>query len=144
VEAAVKPDQMEGEDKILEHLNARLGEAAAVLLGDAKDVRVTEEWDVRVRGRVPSLASRAAQIRAGFACSIALAQLSGLKLLVLDDLDAVVGAPRAAVLKLCGKMAQDGTIDTAILCCAQADKKPGPQAPWLKWFHIDNGQAAAL
>jgi hypothetical protein len=144
VEAACAPDVIEDEAAVRDRLAGPLKVAVASLFGDTEAVTLTPGWDIRIRGRRAELASDSLQLRAGLALALALAQLSGLKLVVLDRFEAVVGQERTKVLRLLKALVADGAIDTAILCCATDKREPGPKADWLAWFWIENGSASPL
>lgn len=145
IEILCRPDALDDEEGVLERLNQSLSEPSKALFpGTVQAVQVTPSWEVTVAGRRACLASDAAQIRAGLVCAVALSVMSGLKLLVLDRLEAVLGLARKAILQLCLKMTREGIIDTAILCAAQQERVSGPHADGLRYFWIVNGTAAQL
>lgn len=147
-----RPDRIEDEGRAICALNELLEPAGRALLGGEESASIggqtvaimPSSWEPRIEGRRPSLASDSASLRASFACSVALAQLSGLKILVLDRLEALVGPSREAVLKLCKDLVQKKAVDTVFLCSASAEEKPGPKRDWLAWWWVAGGAVKKL
>lgn len=79
-------------------------------------VRITEDIEVTSNGRRYALASESEQWRADTLLALAIAQLSHLGLVVLDRFDVLQNSARQELLGMLIKLADLGSLDTAILC----------------------------
>lgn len=122
MEAALRPDGAVGASLVdpRARLDALAGEVARAM--GVPGVVLDEEWEVRVNGAPLALcsASEAWRVRAAFA--IALASISGVRLVVLDEAAICVGQARAALVQ--ALVAAGAHYDQVWLATSRGEREP--------------------
>ncbi|RQT08920.1 AAA family ATPase [Burkholderia contaminans] len=121
-------------------MNERLTDLAE--MSEWADVTITPEMEVLADGRAYSLLSESERWRVDAHIAAAISLFSGLKLLVLDRADVLVGPERDRLLYWLDDLAYTGQIDTALvfmsLKAAPAGLPDGIEAFW-----VEDGQVGA-
>ncbi|MFK7088654.1 AAA family ATPase [Chromobacterium violaceum] len=139
---AMAPDGIPGEllNDALRPVNDLLFELAK-LAGWAR-VQLSRDMDITADGRLYGLLSESEQWRADTLLALTLAKLSGLKLVVLDRFDVLDLTGRGDLLDLLYALAEDGTIDTAVVC---GTLKKAPDSDGLmESYWVQNGEVSAV
>lgn len=112
---ALAPDGIPGEmlSEALGPINDRLRQSAADT--DWKQVRIDPDMSITADGRPYTLLSESERWRTDAMIAEAIAQLSGLKLLVLDRFDALDLQGRSQALGWLDVLAEQGEIETALV-----------------------------
>ncbi|KUZ78268.1 ATP-binding protein [Burkholderia ubonensis] len=122
-------------------INEQLTDLAA--MSEWADVTITPEMAILADGRAYALLSESERWRADAHIAAAISHFSGLKLLVLDRADVVVGLERDRLLYWLDDLAHAGQIDTALvfmsLRAAPAGLPDGIEAFW-----VEAGQVAPI
>ncbi|MEI2416174.1 AAA family ATPase [Orrella sp. JC864] len=126
IAAALAPDGIPGEllADALRPVNALLAELSE--LAGWATVRIDPDMTIRAGGRMYRMQSASAQWRADTILALAIAELSGLRCVLLDAFDILNMAGRVEVIDLLDVLAESGRIDTAILL---GTLKAPPSAP---------------
>jgi hypothetical protein len=130
---ALSPDGIQAEmiAEALDPLNKRMAEHAA--LAQWQPVRIGADMAITVGGRIYQLLSESERWRADAMLAITIAQLSGLRFVVLDRLDVLDATGREDALYWLSDVAEAGQIDTVIVL---ATLKSAPHAGALP-AHIE-------
>ena len=112
---ALAPDGIPAEmlASALDPINERLTDFAG--LAEWADVTVTRDMEILAGGRPYALLSESEKWRADAMIAAAIADLSGLRLLVLDRFDVLDGKGREDLIYWLDGMAADGVLDTALV-----------------------------
>ncbi|MBU9382069.1 AAA family ATPase [Burkholderia gladioli] len=106
------------------------------------DVTITPEMEILAGGRSYALLSESERWRVDALISAAIAHFSGLKLLVLDRADVVIGPERDRLFYWLDDLAQDGFIETALVFMSL--KSPPRVLPGnIETFWVEDGYIAA-
>lgn len=126
---ALSPNGIQAEmiAEALDPLNARLAEHAA--LAQWQPPRIGADMTVTVGGRLYSLLSESERWRADALLAVTIAQLSGLRLVVLDRLDVLDTVGREDALFWLSDVAAAGQIDTAIVLATLKTAPPAQALP---------------
>jgi energy-coupling factor transporter ATP-binding protein EcfA2 len=141
---ALSPNGIQAEmiAEALDPLNARLAEHAA--LAQWQPPRIGADMTVTVGGRLYSLLSESERWRADALLAVTIAQLSGLRLVVLDRLDVLDTVGREDALFWLSDVAAAGQIDTAIVLATLKAAPPAQALPTHIASHwIDRGALIA-
>ena len=141
---ALSPNGIQAEmiAEALDPLNARLAEHAA--LAQWQPPRIGADMAITVGGRLYGLLSESERWRADALLSVTIAQLSGLRLVVLDRLDVLDTAGREDALFWLSDVAEAGQIDTAIVLATLKAAPPAQALPTHIASHwIDRGTLIA-
>lgn len=126
----------------LDPLNARLAEHAA--LAQWQPPRIGADMAITVGGRLFGLLSESERWRADALLAVTIAQLSGLRLVVLDRLDVLDATGREDALFWLSDVAEAGQIDTAIVLATLKAAPPSQALPTHIASHwIDRGTLIA-
>ncbi|AVR89048.1 AAA family ATPase [Thauera aromatica] len=126
---ALSPNGIQAEmiAEALGPLNARLAEHAA--LAQWQPPRIGADMAITVGGRLYPLLSESERWRADALLAVTIAQLSGLRLVVLDRLDVLDTAGREDALFWLSDVAETGQIDTAIILATLKAAPPAKALP---------------
>lgn len=140
IAAALAPDGIPAE--ILESALSPVNDVLAMLAGIAgwKKVVITRDMDITVNGRVYGLISESAKWRADTLIALAIAQISELRLIVLDRFDVLDLPGRGQLLALLCELAKVGSMDTMIMC-GTLKALPATLPPAVAGIWIKNGIA---
>ncbi|RQV01072.1 AAA family ATPase [Burkholderia cenocepacia] len=120
-------------------MNERL--TALAELSEWADVTITPEMEVLADGRSYALLSESERWRADAHIAAAIGHFSGLKLLVLDRADVLVGPERDRLLYWLDDLAYTGQIDTALVFMSLKTAPTGlPDG--IEAFWVEGGQVA--
>ncbi|WP_321929879.1 AAA family ATPase [Burkholderia cenocepacia] len=120
-------------------MNKRLTDLAE--LSEWADVTITPEMDVLANGRAYALLSESERWRVDAHIAAAISHFSGLKLLVLDRADVLVGPERDRLLYWLDDLAYTEQIDTALVFMSLKTPPVGlPEA--IEAFWVEDGQVA--
>lgn len=121
-------------------MNERL--TALAELSEWADVTITPEMEVLANGRAYALLSESERWRADAHIAAAISHFSGLKLLVLDRADVLVGPERDRLLYWLDDLAYTGQIDTALVFMSLKTAPTGlPDG--IEAFWVEDGQVGA-
>lgn len=140
---AMAPDGIPAE--LLAQALAPINQSLEVLAGMAgwPIVQISTEIDVISNGRQYHLASESEKWRADTLLSIAIAQLTGLNLVVLDRFDVLELKARGQLLGMLCKLIQLGTMDTIIMLGTMKEIPAGLPAEvtgvWIKDNIVETG-----
>lgn len=124
----------------LEPMNERL--TALAELSEWANVTITPEMEILANGRAYDLLSESERWRADAHIAAAISHFSGLKLLVLDRADVVVGPERDRLLYWLDDLTYTGQIDTALVFMSLKTPPAGlPEG--IEAFWVEDGQVAA-
>jgi len=124
--------------RILASAIAPVNESLAVLAGRAfwKKTQITSDMEITCDGRLYGLMSESAKWRADTLIALAIAQISGLRLVVLDRFDVLDSDSRIELLGLLKDLAEADAMDTMIMCGTMKSlpdfKDPNVGAVWVK------------
>ena len=141
---ALSPNGIQAEmiAEALDPLNARLAEHAA--LAQWQPPRIGADMAITVGGRLFGLLSESERWRADALLAVTIAQLSGLRLVVLDRLDVLDATGREDALFWLSDVAEAGQIDTAIVLATLKAAPPAQALPTHIASHwIDRGTLIA-
>lgn len=141
---ALSPNGIQAEmiAEALDPLNARLAEHAA--LAQWQPPRIGADMAITVGGRLFGLLSESERWRADALLAVTIAQLSGLRLVVLDRLDVLDATGREDALFWLSDVAEAGQIDTAIVLATLKAAPPSQALPTHIASHwIDRGTLIA-
>jgi len=128
-------------DPVNEHLATAANQSEWARVGVEADMTITAD------GRAYALLSESEKWRADAVLAYALGQLSGLRLLVLDRADVLIGAERDRLFWWLDDLAAAGTIDTALVFMslkAPPGKLPdGITSYWIADHQVGSVQEAA-
>ena len=112
---ALAPDGIPAEmlASALDPINERLTDAAG--MAEWADVTITRDMDILAAGRPYALLSESEKWRADAMIGAAIAELSGLRLLVLDRFDVLDSKGREDLIYWLDAMAAEGIVDTALV-----------------------------
>lgn len=112
---ALAPDGIPAEmlARALEPINERLTDAAG--MAEWSPVTITRDMDILAAGRPYVLLSESERWRADAMIGAAIAELSGLRLLVLDRFDVLDAKGREDLIYWLDAMAAEGIVDTALV-----------------------------
>jgi hypothetical protein len=115
IAGAMAPDGIPGE--LLAMALAPINQSLEMLAGLAgwPLVSISNDIEIKSRARAYSLCSESEQWRANALIAIAIAQLTGLKLVVLDRFDVLMLKARGQLLGMLCKLIQLGNMDTIIM-----------------------------
>ncbi|MBD9415893.1 AAA family ATPase [Pseudomonas sp. PDM16] len=139
---ALAPDGIPGD--ILKEALTPINSMLSSMSESAKwsQVTVTDDGEITYGGRQYGLLSESEQWRCDALSAVAIARLSGLRLVALDRFDVLQPSARPQILMLLRNLARAGEIDSAILAgtmAAAMSKVPeGIQQVW-----VEGGQIAA-
>lgn len=104
--------------RILASAIAPVNESLAVLASRAfwKKTQITSDMEITCNGRLYGLMSESAKWRADTLIALAIAQISGLRLVVLDRFDVLDSDSRIELLDLLKDLASADAMDTMIMC----------------------------
>jgi hypothetical protein len=102
-------------------------------------VQISRDMDITADGRAYGLLSESEQWRTDTLLALMIAQLSGLKLVVLDRFDVLDLVGRSQLLDLLCDLAEDGALESAVVCGTM--KKAMPSDELIGSFWIENGSA---
>ncbi|WP_186104903.1 AAA family ATPase [Burkholderia gladioli] len=122
-------------------VNEQLTDLAA--MSEWADVTITPEMEILAGGRAYALLSESERWRADALIAAAIAHFSGLKLLVLDRADVVVGPERERLLYWLDDLAHAGLIDTALVFMS-LKSAPGGLPDAIEAFWVEAGQVAPV
>lgn len=113
---ALAPDGIPGE--ILATAMTPVNDSLALLAGMAKwkAVQVSTDMDITIDGRAYGLCSESSKWRADTLIALAIAQISGLRLVVLDRFDVLDLPGRAQLVGMLVQLSKVGAMDTMIMC----------------------------
>lgn len=120
-------------------VNAEL--TALAEMSEWADVTITPEMEILANGRAYALLSESERWRADAQIAAAIAHFSGLKLLVLDRADVVIGPERDRLFYWLADLAADGRIDTALVFMSLKAAPSGLPAE-IETFWVEGGQVA--
>lgn len=126
---ALSPNGIQAEmiAEALDPLNARLAEHAA--LAQWQPPRIGADMAITVGSRLYGLLSESERWRADALLAVTIAQLSGLRLVVLDRLDVLDAAGREDALFWLSDVAEAGQIDRAIVLATLKAAPPAQALP---------------
>ena len=126
---ALSPDGIQAEmiAEALDPLNATLAEHAA--LAQWQPPRIGPDMLITVGGRAYSLCSESERWRADALIALTIAQLSGLRFVVLDRLDVLDATGREDALFWLSDLAEAGQIGTAIVLATLKSAPPAAALP---------------
>ena len=140
IAAALAPDGIPADllREALSPVNEQL--TALAEMSEWADVTITPEMEILADGRAYALLSESERWRADAHVAAAISHFSGLKLLVLDRADVVVGPERDRLLYWLDDLAHAGQIDTALvfmsLKAAPGSLPDGIEAFWVEGGHV--------
>jgi hypothetical protein len=104
-----------------------------------------EAWAPRINGRTVSTASESEKYRASLALQIALAQVSGLKFLVVDGIDVLDLANRKTMLGMLEQAIKSGSLDQAVITSTLGNEAAltAKYPDWLRMYHVVKGDAGS-
>ncbi len=105
-------------------------------------VQISRDMDITADGRAYGLLSESEQWRTDTLLALMVAQLSELKLVVLDRFDVLDLVGRSQLLDLLCDLAEDGALDSAVVCGTM--KKAMPSDELIGSFWIENGEVLAV
>lgn len=105
-------------------------------------VQISRDMDITADGRAYGLLSESEQWRTDTLLALMIAQLSGLKLVVLDRFDVLDLVGRSQLLDLLCDLAEDGALECAVVCGTM--KKAMPSDELIGSFWIENGEVLAV
>lgn len=132
----LKPDGIPA--KILQNAITPLNDSISILAGIAgwKKVQLTEDMMVSVEGRPYGLISESAKWRADTLIALAIAQMSELRMIVLDRFDVLDQKGRGQLIGMLLKLGELKAMDTMIICgtlkALPERKVPGMSSIWIK------------
>ncbi|WP_137010111.1 ATP-binding protein [Aquitalea aquatilis] len=140
---ALAPDGIPGEilADALRPVNDLLFEYAK-LAGWAR-VQISHDMDITADGRVYGLLSESEQWRTDCLLALVVANLSGLRLVVLDRFDVLDMAGRKDMLGLLDELAYGGDLDSAVVC-GTLKEVPTKLPDTMQSFWIENGEVVAV
>lgn len=103
-----------------------------------KKVAITEDMELTAAGRVYGLMSESAQWRIDTLVACAIAQISGLKFVLVDRWDVLDVTGRGQCVALLRELCAMGGLDQAIICGTLKTKPKDSDTITVKWF--ENGQ----
>lgn len=113
---ALAPDGIPGE--ILATALTPVNDSLALLAGMAKwkTVQISTEMDITIDGRAYGLCSESSKWRADTLIALSIAQISGLRMVVLDRFDVLDLPGRAQLVGMLVQLSKVGAMDTMIMC----------------------------
>ena len=105
-------------------------------------VQISRDMDITADGRAYGLLSESEQWRTDTLLALMIAQLSDLKLVVLDRFDVLDLVGRSQLLDLLCDLAEGGALDSAVVCGTM--KKAMPSDDLIGSFWIENGEVLAV
>lgn len=120
-------------------MNERLTDLAE--MSEWADVTITPEMEVLADGRAYALLSESERWRVDAHIAAAISHFSGLKLLVLDRADVLVGPERDRLLYWLDDLAYTEQIDTALVFMS-LKTPPGGLPEAIEAFWVEDGQVA--
>ncbi|MBU9293065.1 AAA family ATPase [Burkholderia multivorans] len=120
-------------------MNKRLTDLAK--MSEWADVTITPEMEILADGRAYALLSESERWRVDAHIAAAISLFSGLKLLVLDRADVLVGPERERLLYWLDDLAYANQIDTALVFMS-LKTPPGGLPEALEAFWVEGGQVA--
>lgn len=139
---ALAPDGIPGDilKEAMDPINTMLADMATA--AKWQQVKVTDDGEVAYGGRLYGLLSESEKWRCDALLAIAIARLSGLRMVTLDRFDVLQPSARPQILTLLRTLTQAGELDTAIL--AGTMKEALPKVPsGIQQVWIEGGQIAA-
>lgn len=126
---ALSPDGIQAEmiAEALDPLNKRMAEHAA--LAQWQPVRIGADMAITVGGRIYGLCSESERWRADAMLAVTIAQLSCLRIVVLDRMDVLDATGREDALFWLSDVAEAGQIDTAIVLATLKSAPPAEALP---------------
>lgn len=126
--------------KILQTAIKPVNDSLAILsrLAGWKKVVIGDDMEITAAGRVYGLMSESAQWRIDTLIACAIAQISGLKFILVDRWDVLDIAGRGQCVALLRELCAMGGIDQAIICGTLKAKPNSSETMTVKWF--ENGQ----
>ncbi|KVS08138.1 hypothetical protein [Burkholderia multivorans] len=122
-------------------MNERL--TALAELSEWADVTITPDMEILANGRAYALLSESERWRVDAHIAAAISHFSGLKLLVLDRADVLVGPERDRLLYWLDDLAYSQQIDTALVFMSLKAAPAGlPES--IEAFWVEDGQVAAV
>lgn len=121
-------------------VNEQLTDLAS--MAEWMDVTITPEMEILAGGRSYALLSESERWRVDALITATIARFSGLKLLVLDRADVVIGPERDRLLYWLDDLAQDGFIETALVFMS-LKSPPGVLPGNIETFWVEDGYIAA-
>ncbi|WP_232448965.1 hypothetical protein [Burkholderia ubonensis] len=112
-------------------------------MSDWADVTITPEMEILAGGRAYALLSESERWRADAHIAAAISHFSGLKLLVLDRADVVVGPERDRLLYWLDDLAHAGLIETALVFMS-LKSAPGGLPDAIETFWVEGGHVAPI
>ncbi|VWD01659.1 DNA repair protein [Burkholderia aenigmatica] len=143
IAAALAPDGIPADllREALTPVNEQL--TATAEMSEWADVTITPEMEILADGRAYALLSESERWRADAHIAAAIAHFSGLKLLVLDRADVVVGPERDRLFYWLSDLADAGQVDTALVFMS-LKTAPGGLPDGIEAFWVENGQVAPV
>lgn len=140
IAGALAPDGIPGEilAGALEPFNDALRKASNLAGWPA--VQISSDIDITANGRAYALLSESEKWRCDTVVALVIAQLSGLRMVVLDRFDVLDIPSRGKLLGMLVTMAKAGQIDSAIVC-GTLKEKPAGLPPEVNAVWIDKGIA---
>lgn len=121
--------------------------AAQAAVATWQQVVITPEIDITYGGRLYGLLSESEKWRADTLLAIAIARLSGIRLVLLDRFDVLQPTARPQALKLLLALTRSGDLDSAVMAGTMKEpmaKVPtGIQQVWIQGGVITNQEQAA-
>lgn len=139
---ALAPDGIPGE--LLADALAPVNQSIGVLAGmcDWHKAVVEPDMSITFGGRLYGLCSESEKWRADCLIALAIAQISRLKLVMLDRFDVLDSPSRQALLKMLLKLGKLETMETMIICGTM--KQPMPASPNWDSVWLKNGLAETV
>ncbi|WP_049097351.1 DNA repair protein, partial [Burkholderia cepacia] len=122
-------------------MNERLTDLAEMSEWEWADVTITPEMEIFAEGRAYALLSESERWRVDAQIAAAISHFSGLKLLVLDRADVLVGPERDRLLYWLDDLAYSEQIDTALVFMS-LKAPPGGLPEAIEAFWVEGGQVA--
>ncbi|HEM7888509.1 TPA: AAA family ATPase [Burkholderia cepacia] len=122
-------------------MNERLTDLAEMSEWEWADVTITPEMEIFADGRAYALLSESERWRVDAHIAAAISHFSGLKLLVLDRADVLVGPERDRLLYWLDDLAYGNQIDTALVFMS-LKAPPGGLPEAIEAFWVEGGQVA--
>lgn len=121
-----------------------LNDSLAILsrLATWKKVVITDDMEITAGGRVYGLMSESAQWRIDTLLACAIAQISGLKFVLVDRFDVLDIKGRTQCVGLLRELASMGSLDQAIICGTLKAKYPEFAGATQVWFEKGQVQGA--
>lgn len=137
---ALKPDGIPSE--ILATALKPVNDSLAILsrLSGWKKVQISRDMEITADGRIYGLMSESAKWRIDTLLALMVAQLSGLKFVVLDRFDVLDIAGRGELVNMLLDLADMGSLDQAIVCGTAKQAFPG-MPPEVTQVFIQNAIA---